>query len=237
MPEGPQTAVETSVITEGLWVECDKQTLNTKMDEERIASIESSCLRNKVMMGCKKITSSTLDVLAWAPRDDVFGVTGTSDCGTGGSAGYTYRWYRFRSCTESETRYAVCDERACQRGRCDNHGEIDQFCNSVDYSIPNCLTCTCNDGGTCAGKTSNGVKWYRTHKAWGFADEGSTVNLYWVDVASGSNDKRLSLHVNDNDLSFVGAHRCGNTAASYNSVTGNGFDDNGSWELVFYHAD
>ena len=91
------------------------------------------------------------------------------------------------------------------------------------------------------GNIAYGVKWYRTTKgqrqgAWGFADRDSLINLYWADVASdGSDDKRLSLHVNGNSY-FQGGHRCGTTRATYNKVDGNGFDDDNDWELVFYHA-
>ena len=68
----------------------------------------------------------------------------------------------------------------------------------------------------------------------------------------------MSFHVNDN-TKFQGAHRCGRTKASLNTVclapctccgwknslakideegTGRyvGFDDNSEWELVVYHA-
>ena len=111
-------------------------------------------------------------------------------------------------------------------------------CFGLDYSAPNCASCTCN-GGTCQGSASNGVTWYRTvgeGGTWGFAYAGSPINLHWVDVASGDDDKRLSMHVNDNDEGWKGGHRCGSTKASYNNVEGDGFVNKGEWQLVFYHA-
>ena len=93
------------------------------------------------------------------------------------------------------------------------------------YRRPHCATCSCNEQTSCNGKTSNGVKWYRTignKGAWGFASGNSKINLYNTDVYRGDkDDERLSLHVNDNLLngsgSFLGASRCGNTVAEYNN--------------------
>ena len=93
----------------------------------------------------------------------------------------------------------------------------------------------------------NGIRWYRTTSedaeekkkaTWGFASNSSSVNLYWVDVATDGKDaQRLSLHINDNG-SFQGGHRCGAQKATYNDLGKDSttFDADDAWELVFYHA-
>ena len=207
--------------------------------------IQTSCCRDKVMMACKERDSTELKVLAWAPRGDVFGLTDVAMCGSSGSFSYQQHYYYkdkgngfvdlsgWRWRTESDD----CNQRQCQRGHC---GEgINTGYQGEDYSKPNCGTCVCNNKGDCEGNVSNGVRWYQTDgdkAAWGFAAEDSDINLYWVDVASDeSDDKRLSIHLNDNGV-FEGGHRCGSKLARYNDVDGNSFDDDDGWELVFYHA-
>ena len=279
LPEdGPQTNISTKDVTDGNWEECHRQNMNIELTDNLIdTTIQESCFKPNVMMGCGKIEKwedgiigGELEVLAWAPRDSVF-VTDKDDkdvvgCGDDGlSEEYRYCDSSHNACFWDGNQTDRCTETQCQRGHCD----IDVGCkegfltNEVcgincyektvyfygkayiakdcqDYSAPNCLSCTCN-GGTCSGSETNGVTWYRTFGVagtWGFANAGSQINLHWVDVASGDDAKRLSMHVNENKEGWVGGHRCGSTKASFNTGSGNGFDnkDPGEWQLVFYHA-
>ena len=240
LPLGPQTSVPITNIAniESPWMECYKQSFNDFLDHDKLdQEIQTSCCRDKVMMACKEKDSTELKVLAWAPRDDVFGLTDDTICGTSGTFGYTYSERVWRGETRETAKTAVCDQEQCQRGIC----EVDTGSTpkSIDYSKPNCGDCKCNVGGSCEGKVSNGVRWYQTDGdkgTWGFASEDSHINLYWVDVASDKDDdKRLSLHLNDNGA-FEGGYRCGTRHATYNVVDGTSFDDDDRWELIFYHA-
>ena len=200
-------------------------------------TIQTDCFRDQIMMACKEDSSTNLEVLAWAPREDVFKVTDTADCGTDGSVAYNHKettgcggWsgLNCNSKTIITPKTKSCNNLECQRDQCNlDNGEFND----------RCYICSCNDGGTCTGSIDNGVKWYRVaggRGTWGFAQMASTINLNWADVASGSNEKRLSMHVNANDAGWKGGHRCGSTKASYEKDAG--IDDE-NWELVFYHTD
>jgi hypothetical protein len=69
-PHGPQTNVALSTVTQGGWTECFTAYYNYGLDT-KIASILSACSGSKLMMACKPTNSSTIQLLAWAPRDDV----------------------------------------------------------------------------------------------------------------------------------------------------------------------
>ena len=68
-PHGPQTNVPLSTVTQGGWTECFTGVYNsTKL----IASILSACSGSKLMLACRPTAStSTIQLLAWAPREDV----------------------------------------------------------------------------------------------------------------------------------------------------------------------
>ena len=229
-------------------------------------TIQTDCSKDQVMMACKKTTNAKYTTLAWAARKDVFKETDDDGCGADGTVSYNYigatgwDWVQFTSYNVIP-KTASCNSIQCQRGHCSLdlsflgkslYNDVFQG-KDMCWTMPcekcsgstivvcgkdyrTCATCTCN-GGSCEGNEVNGVIWYRNSKTWGFASQGSTINLHWVDVATGTNSKRLSMHVNDNNQNWSGGHRCGSTAASYNTVDGNGFDDANKWELVFYHAD
>ena len=208
-------------------------------DSDIYDTIQNDCFRDHIMMACKEASSTYLEVLAWASRDEVFQVTDVADCGTDGDVAYSIGHGKWEGCEGrlainckyvrwSTQETASCNSLQCQRDQCNlDNGSLDD----------RCYICSCNDGGTCTGSIDNGVKWYRVEGGrgtWGFAPMDSTINLNWVDVASGSNEKRLSMHVNDNDAGWKGGHRCGSTKASYEEDAG---IDEENWELVFYHTD
>ena len=75
---------------------CHQRNLNAYLDdstidgysngEKHIDGIKDARFRNNVMMGCKEKDSSTIDLLAWAPRGDVFKTTDEVGCGKSGPA-------------------------------------------------------------------------------------------------------------------------------------------------------
>ena len=219
-------------------------------------TIRTNCFRDHIMMACKEDLSNNLEVLAWAHRDQVFKVTDEVGCGKDGDVdwrayvpegpgglgsqecktlknGGTSNWDAtlWDDCssdwvndTDWFTHMMTCYAIDCQRDQC-------SLCSC------GCDACSCNDS-RCTGSIDNGVKWYRVaggNGTWGFAFQDSTINLHWVDVAyDESNSKRLSMHVNANDVGWNGGHRCGQTRASYNQESGLNV---GEWKLVFYHTD
>lgn len=207
-------------------------------------TIQTDCFRDQIMMACRETSSNNLEVLAWASRDEVFKVTDIADCGTDGDvtwkrsytekvpvtagvdcSGRLANTVHCKTVTKYATERESCDSLLCQRDECNSDNGYQ------------CYVCSCNAGGSCTGSIDNGVKWYRVaglRGTWGFAYQDSTINLNWVDVASGSNAKRLSMHVNGNDAGWEGGHRCGSTKASYEEDAG--IDDE-DWELIFYHTD
>ena len=257
--DGPQTDVSISEVESKRWVQCYSQNLNDELTDTMIDGvIRPACYKDKVMMGCKKKNVHYLEVVAWSPSEEVFVDASTSryrdetECGQTGTVILEYTvdddWFPMLREIQVENRAKswtkTCSYKECQRGKCFN------FHDYIGYDLIDawdCKTCTCNDG-TCSGNTSeeSGVKWYRTTEgveqgSWGFADASSNVVLSWVDVASDANDAmRLTLHVNNNNGNFKGGHRCGVKKAQegmepYDAFI-EGFDENGDWELVFYHA-
>ena len=236
LPDGPQNGVQTHNVEGYGWEECYRQNLNDYISDSLIDNtIKTNCFKDKVMMTCKETESSKFEVLAWSPKEDVFGITDDVGCGAN------------REESISSTTRLTCSQKQCQRGYCSSG-----CCMQRAYQ--RCTECSCASWGddTCEGHVAEGVRWYRTagngeeKGTWGFAD--SVINLLWVDIW-GNDEYRLSLHVNENGV-WQGAHRCGKTVASYNTVdqagSGGGlsddginyigFDDDGKWELVFYHA-
>jgi hypothetical protein len=69
---------------------------------------------------------------------------------------------------------------------------------------------------------SNGVEWYRTTGAWGFADEDAALNLNSCDILDG--DTRTCWHVS----SDFGGYRCGDVTS---------LNENYSWQRYVYVAD
>ena len=72
-PEGPQVSVPTSAVEHNGWGECYRQSMNSYLSDTLIdENIQPSCFGDKVMMTCQKTNCSTIEVLAWANRSDVF---------------------------------------------------------------------------------------------------------------------------------------------------------------------
>jgi len=95
---------------------------------------------------------------------------------------------------------------------------------------------------SCLANVAQGTKWYRSTKgggsdgAWGFADEGSNINLYprdYTDEMDGEveldGEKRISWTVNSPYA--YGGWRCGTTLDLDTR-----YEKSQDWERVFYHA-
>ena len=95
MPTGPQTMVPILQVqnsnlvapTSQRWIVCHQQSYDTRSDgnnlssdyygsESGLGSIQESCSRKKILMSCRKAGNEDIEVLAIAPRSDVFKVTG-----------------------------------------------------------------------------------------------------------------------------------------------------------------
>ena len=95
-PHGPQTNVAVSNVTRGGWTECFTGDYGSI---EAIGPILSACSGSKLMLACKETgNSSTITLLAWAPREDVLFETSTTknpQHNAQGSSWYyslTYSW-------------------------------------------------------------------------------------------------------------------------------------------------
>ena len=96
MPKGPQVNVPEEKITNGRWTLCHKQTFNDALNDNKLRSIQSNkCSKKKVLVGCKKVGSKVLDVLAWADNNVVFGMTDSSLCqfSCNGNVAQGSKWY------------------------------------------------------------------------------------------------------------------------------------------------
>ena len=96
MPHGPQVKVPEDKITNGRWTLCHKQTFNDALNDKKLRSIQrDKCSKKKVMVGCKKVGSKVLDVLAWADNHVVFGMTDSSQCqaACNGNVAQGTKWY------------------------------------------------------------------------------------------------------------------------------------------------
>ena len=96
LPKGPQVKVPEEKITNGRWILCHKQTFNGALNDNKLRSIQrNKCSKKKVLVGCKKVGSKVLDVLAWADNRVVFGMTDASQCGAlcNGNVAQGTKWY------------------------------------------------------------------------------------------------------------------------------------------------
>jgi len=73
LPIGPQKDVPTDVVTGGGWFECFRNTYDIPLDAE---SVLERCTGDLLMLSCRPTGSSTLTLLAQAPREDVTFDTG-----------------------------------------------------------------------------------------------------------------------------------------------------------------
>ena len=79
-PLGPQTNVPLSVVTRGGWKVCFATTYADALPNSTVQDIhDNNCTKQNIMLACGRSNDSdvpeTLQLLAWAPRDDVFGMT------------------------------------------------------------------------------------------------------------------------------------------------------------------
>jgi hypothetical protein len=77
VPVGPQLNVPLATVTNGGWVECYRDLYNNSATP--MATITGQCNRNRVMVGCRRTGAATIQLLAWAPRTDVFFDTGNGN--------------------------------------------------------------------------------------------------------------------------------------------------------------
>jgi hypothetical protein len=83
-PVGPQTDVAVSALTG--WTLCYADTYANSMwfgDRTPLASIQAACSKARLLLACRASGSTTLTLLAWAPREDVLQPTGAPS-GAGG---------------------------------------------------------------------------------------------------------------------------------------------------------
>lgn len=76
LPTGPQTNVPTDVVTEGGWTECFRNTYDIPLDA---GFVLEQCTGDLLMLACQPTGSTTLTLLAQAPRVDVTFDTGAND--------------------------------------------------------------------------------------------------------------------------------------------------------------
>lgn len=72
-PVGPQQNVSVATVTNGGWTQCHLEAYNANTP---IAMIQAACNRTNVMLACRLTNNPTLQLLAQAPRVDVFFDTG-----------------------------------------------------------------------------------------------------------------------------------------------------------------
>jgi hypothetical protein len=74
LPVGPQTDVPVATVSDGGWSQCY---LDNYTDQLSAGSVLAACTQEHLMLACRTAGSSTLSVLAQAPRADVLAPTGT----------------------------------------------------------------------------------------------------------------------------------------------------------------
>lgn len=70
-PVGPQAGVPESIVVNGGWTECYRDTYGNQRTPT-LASIQAQCRGANIMLACRATGSPTLQVLAQARREDVF---------------------------------------------------------------------------------------------------------------------------------------------------------------------
>ena len=97
LPNGPQTSVPVSTVTGGGWESCWSAAYSQSMTSSYVSSVLTTCNKNSLMLACRQTGSTTLTLLAWAPRADVIYDTGSGNTphnaqGTGWYFSDTYSW-------------------------------------------------------------------------------------------------------------------------------------------------
>jgi len=74
LPVGPQTSVPVATVSGGGWSQCYLDTYDVAMEA---STVLSACTGDRLMMACRETGTSTLTLLAQAPRADVIFETGS----------------------------------------------------------------------------------------------------------------------------------------------------------------
>ncbi len=113
LPVGPQNNVPVATVTAGGWTECHRDTYNNS--PASWASVQAGCAGARLMLACRATGSSTLQLLAQAPRADVLTDTGTDQTTTHTANGSAWYWNSSRSWGFAREGDAVrkheCDDR------------------------------------------------------------------------------------------------------------------------------
>lgn len=72
MPYGPQTDVDLATVTNGGWQLCYKSLYSRGTGPDIDAIRNTKCTGQNLMLACRQTDSTTIKLLAWADRDDVF---------------------------------------------------------------------------------------------------------------------------------------------------------------------
>ena len=92
-----------TVTGTGGWSLCFSETYDT--DGTSMETIKTQCYKPDLMMACRVASSTTIDLLAWAPRGDVLYDTGTGNVphNSTGSGWYYYDSYSWGFAPEGST--------------------------------------------------------------------------------------------------------------------------------------
>ena len=89
-PYGPQTNVNEEKVTSEGWTECHSESMTVRQNSANLDAIMRKCSKSKLIMGCRKVGSSTITLLAAAPKGkEALKVTGDNGQIINGS-----KWYR-----------------------------------------------------------------------------------------------------------------------------------------------
>ena len=89
-PYGPQTNVNEEKVTSEGWTECHSESMTVRQNSANLDAIMRKCSKSQLMMGCRKVGSSTITLLAAAPNGkEALKVTGDN-----GQIIYGSKWYR-----------------------------------------------------------------------------------------------------------------------------------------------
>ncbi|AVO33970.1 DUF11 domain-containing protein [Ottowia oryzae] len=92
LPVGPQKNVPVATVTGGGWVECYRDTYNKGNDGAAWQAAQAGCAGARLMLACRPTGSSTIQLLAQAPRADVLTDTGTDLTTTHTANGTAWYW-------------------------------------------------------------------------------------------------------------------------------------------------
>ena len=116
LPYGPQTDVDLATVTNGGWTLCH-QTLYSAVTHNDLDAIRNTkCTGPNLMLACRQTNSQTIQLLAWAPRDDVFHDAGTQSNPTPHNVQGS-NWYFSDNHSWGFAREGL----ALNRNVCDNH--------------------------------------------------------------------------------------------------------------------